>query len=261
MSYINQDVLGIINQYRTTLDQQLNGLLQWIYTQNRNNLFSTNNFKLYSLITENIRMDLNYLVSLNPDFDFFGFPGMQRNIRNTIEAFYDLYNLTFVQDYLSILKYTSRYCKCNSDEYKTVTSLAKEIGLERKENQYGKEYYSISIKAKADIAFKHDINSLSSGIYELLKSYSTDANAFVHPDILVPICNDKAQKLEELLDVDCLLLAHSYNLLVVFVNKMYGYTVNFNPYIEYQNLSTLLSNYKGNFILNHFGYNYNFTNQ
>lgn len=260
MSYINQDVLGIINQYRTTLDQQLNGLLQWIYTQNGNNLFSTNNLKLYSLITENIRMDLNYLVSLNPDLDFFGFPGIQRNNRNTIEAFYDLYNLTHVKSYLSILKYASKNSSVNPEEKNDVINIAKLIDLKCEKNRYGKEYYPITIKTKADIALKHDINSLSSDIYELLKRYSTDANAFIHPDIFVPICNDKSQKLEELLDVDCLLLAHSYNLLVVFVNKMYGYTVNFNPYIEYQNLSTLLSNYKGNYILYNFGYNYNFSN-
>lgn len=37
------------------------------------------------MIAENIRMDLNYLLFLNPDYDVFGFPGVQRNIRNSIE--------------------------------------------------------------------------------------------------------------------------------------------------------------------------------
>ena len=236
MSFINQNVLGYINHYRTTLDQQLSNLLQWVNSQNYDNLFATHNFKLYTLISENIRMDLNYLVSLNPDYDFFGFPGMQRNIRNTIESFYDLYNLTIVDKYLSILKYTSHNSSYSSDEYKDVINIANAIGL-KCEKKFGKEYYSITIKTKANIALQ---NGVDSNIYYTLKKYSTEANSFVHPDIFVPMCEDKTTKLEELLYADTLLLAHSYNLLVVFVNKKYGYTANFNPFIAHQNLLSSL---------------------
>lgn len=61
--------------------------------------------RLFYLISENMRMNINYLSELWIEYDAFDFVGIKRNIRNSVEALFDLYNLSTDGDYYALLYY------------------------------------------------------------------------------------------------------------------------------------------------------------
>lgn len=246
MVRVNSQVIGNISCYKNRLDTNVNGILQ----QLKNGYYSVDlyqelNFKSYCLISENIRMDLNYLPTLDMRFNRFGFLGMQRNIRNSIEMFYDLYNLTYVPDYASVLKCASEYAVADSNDYKNVENISKKYQFKIKKNNRGKVI--ISIKDKAKIA---KCANLSEEIYSKLKNISMEANSFVHPDIFYVDMIDPAIRLWELLEVETILLAHSHKLLVDRINNIYLTNYSYDPYIEYNQLWSALRGINGCFVVN-----------
>lgn len=239
MYIINSYVLNTINTFRNNLDTFMMGYINQVSTQFNFNLFQTPNNYLYSIISENVRMDMNYLSALNPDFDIFGFPGVNRNVRNSIEAYLDLYNLTFDEKYICVLKYISRNATTTSDEYKIVQEYANKLDLKKK----GK-YYNFSILSKRMLAEKNNIHQ---DILNTFLPYIRDANAYVHPDIFVK-CPDKEKRLENLCNIDCLLLAYSFELLTIWIQNRYNYFPMFNIRAEYNNCINYLNSYTGSYI-------------
>ena len=102
MSYIDKTILDNVNLYKSFLEQNINELIRVNLNTTNINLFYSAEYKLFSIITENVRMDLNYLLVLNPDYDMLGFPAIKRNIRISIEAYYDLFNLISDRSYYEI---------------------------------------------------------------------------------------------------------------------------------------------------------------
>jgi len=86
MSYIHKTVLDSINSYRTFLEQNINNLINLNINTANINLFITGEYKLFSIIFENVRMDLNYLLSLNPEYDMLAFPALTKFRYNIIRV-------------------------------------------------------------------------------------------------------------------------------------------------------------------------------
>lgn len=231
LSYsINRQVLDNIEKYREIMNLNINEFLGQFFYATNNNVFLTPNYHIYSIIDENIRMDLNSLLATNVNYDIFGFLGVRRNIRNTIEAYYDLFNLTNDPYYYYVLKKFSNNIAISDEELQTV----------KNNNRYRKfiEKKHFTIKDKASIA---KCNNLNKELYDKFKNISVDSNSFVHPDIFVPIksIEEKALLLKDLLDIDCLLLAFSFHLLMTYCKANYQNSITnyFDPFIELNMLS------------------------
>lgn len=245
MRCVNPEVIRNIGYYKTRLDSNISGI--WGYLHNMSNsvdLYQTSNFKLYSLVSENIRMDLNYLPTIDMQYNLFGFVGMQRNIRNSIEVFYDLYNLTYDSNYESALRCASEYVGANKADDINIQNIERDYQLKMKRSAKGKTM--LTIKQKAKIARQ---NRLPEEIYKKLKRFSMEANAFVHPDIFYVDKMDPSIRLRELLEIDTILLAHSYKLLVDRINSRYETEFSFDPYIEYNQLWSALGGFNVCFIV------------
>lgn len=246
MSIVNPQVLSAINYFRTTLDSNLGFFVDFVNKNCNTNLFSTYNYKLYLLISENIRMDINYLVSLNPDYDLFGFPGIQRNIRNSIEAYYDLYNLTSDKNYIALMKYVSRNANTNADEFKHVLRYANNLNIIPVTNKDTKrKYYNFPVTSKVTIARNLGINPT---LVDQLTPFTKDANTYVHADVFATPSVDKSENIEKLLCLDVLLLSYSFQLLTIFVQREFQYIPTFSLDTEYNNCMTFLNQYKGYYI-------------
>lgn len=229
MSYIHRTILDCINSYKIFLEQNMNTLIN-INNNNPNiNLFNTGEYKLFSIIIENVRMDLNYLLSLDPDFDILGFPAIKRNIRISIEAYYDLYNLVSDHSYFELLRYQSLK-DINIDPntvniYKPYTR-KKLLSINKK---------PLTISEKANIATRK--NCLRPDIYSTLKDIATDANSYIHPDIFTGNIGNRDALLKLLIFLDCKLIAYSFELLNNFmVKNQVPYISIINPYAEYDKL-------------------------
>lgn len=245
MSIINSHVLGAINQFRTTLDSNLGCFVDFINKNFKTNLFSTYNYKLYSLISENVRMDLNYLVNLNPDYDLFGFPGVHRNIRNSIEAYFDLYNLTCDKNYTALMKFVSGNARTDKEEYKHVLHYADILEIEPSiDEATKKKRYNFPISSRVTIAEIYG----NTDIVNLFKPYIKDANTYVHADVFVTPPANKSESIEKLLYIDILLLYYSFQLLSTFVQQNFNYATSFSLATEYENCMTFLNQHKGYYI-------------
>lgn len=242
MSLINPQVLYAINQFRTALDTNLGYFVDSVNKNCETNLFSTYNYKLYSLISENVRMDINYLVSLNPDYDIFGFPGMQRNIRNSIEAYFDLYNLTYDKNYLALMKYISNNAKTDMDEYKHVLHYADVLKIKPTiDKKTNKKHYNFPVTSRVNIAR----NTGNTDVANLFTPYIKDANAYVHADVFATPPINKCERIENLLYIDILILYYSFQQLTNFVLHDFHYAPTFSLDTEYSSCMTFLNQYKG----------------
>ena len=56
MSYIHKTVLDSINSYKTFLEQNINNLISLNFNTANMNLFCTGEYKLFSIIVENVRI-------------------------------------------------------------------------------------------------------------------------------------------------------------------------------------------------------------
>lgn len=229
MSYIHKTILDNVNSYKTFLEQNINNLINLNLNTANWNLYCTGEYKLFSIICENVRMDLNYLLVLNPDYDMLGFPAIKRNIRISIEAYYDLFNLTADRTYLNLLKYQSVK---NATIESTIINTYKSF-LNRKKFDINKR--PLTILEKATIA--KNKNHLRSDIYDYFKDIATDSNSYIHPDIFVTDSFDRETLLKSLILCDCQLLMYAFELLNNFVRQQNApYISAVNPYAEYNKL-------------------------
>lgn len=229
MSYIHPLVLDTINSYKTFLEQNINNLINLNLNTANWNLACTGEYKLFSIINENVRMDLNYLLVLNPHYDMLGFPALKRNIRISIEAYYDLFNLTTDRSYLNLLKYQSAK---NVAIENSVINTYKQF-LKRKHFDINKR--PLTISEKANIA--KNKNNLRLDIYDHFKDIATKSNSYIHPDIFVTDSCDRETLLKSLIICDCQLLVYAFELLNNFVKMQNAPFISaINPYSEYNKL-------------------------
>lgn len=230
MSYIHKTVLDTINSYKTFLEQNINSLINLNLNTANMNLFCTGEYKLFSIIVENVRMDLNYLLVLNPEYDMLGFPALKRNIRISIEAYYDLFNLTSDRSYLNLLRYQSVK---NSTIENTVINTYKPFFKRRKNFNINKR--PLTISEKSNIA--KNKNRLHPDIYNYFKDIATNSNYYIHPDIFAVDHYDRETVLKSLILCDCRLLMYAFELLNNFIkNQNAPYISAINPYAEYNKL-------------------------
>ena len=158
-----------------------------------------------------------------------GFPALKRNIRISIEAYYDLFNLTTDRTYFDLLKYQSVK---NTTIESTIKNTYKSF-LKRKKFDINKR--PLTITEKADIA--KNKNQLRLDIYDYFKNMATSANSYIHPDIFITDNFDQETVLKTLIICDCQLLMYAFDLLNNFVKKQNApYISLINPYDEYNKL-------------------------
>lgn len=229
MSYIHPLVLDTINSYKTFLEQNINNLINLNLNTANWNLACTGEYKLFSIINENVRMDLNYLLVLNPHYDMLGFPALKRNIRISIEAYYDLFNLVQDRSYFELLQYQS--IKGYIIDPNTLNKY--KAFVKGKISNINKR--PLTISEKANIA--KDKNNLRLDIYDHFKDIATKSNSYIHPDIFVTDSCDRETLLKSLIICDCQLLVYAFELLNNFVKKQNApYISAINPYAEYNKL-------------------------
>lgn len=230
MSNINRNALIVINKYKNTIFFNCNILFNTIYNYypqyNSNEQFIALH-KLFYIIVENVRIDLNYLSFLDPANDPIGFPTMKKNLRSTIEAFYDLYNLSLNSDYLTILKNNSSFI----NESQVIPKEYKKLKVD--------QFKFYSLKDKANIAIK--CNNFNTEKYDFYKEIALNGNAYVHNDIFVPSPADKSLILENMLRTDCTIICDSYNSVNNFLIKNYNLQSKYNPNIDLKILNYNLS--------------------
>lgn len=234
MSFIDKRILDSVNSYKLFLEQSINNLIN-INNNNPNfNYFATGEYKLFSIIAENVRMDLNYLLFLNLDFDFLGFPAIKRNLRISIEAYYDLYNLVSDRSYMDLLKYQS----VNNSYIDTTTINIYQPYLKKKIININRS--PLSIKEKATIA--KNKNNLPSDIHDQFKIIATDSNSYIHPNIFVVTNNNRDTLLKDLILCDCCLVMYAFELLNRFMaNCQAPYISAINPRFEYNRLYNVIA--------------------
>lgn len=226
MSFINKIVLDTVNSYKIFLEQNINELINLNLSTTNFNLFCTGEYKLFSIIYENVRMDLNYLLTLNPAFDILGFPALKRNIRISIEAYYDLFNLVSDNSYFELLQYLS--LEGSTIDINTLNKYKPYIN-KRKANT---NKLPLKIKEKANIA--KNKNHLNPDVYNQLKEIATNSNSYIHPDIFVTDNTNRETVLKSLILCDCRLLMYAFELLNNFIKQQNApYISTINPYIEY----------------------------
>ncbi len=229
MSYILKTVLDTINSYKTFLEQNINSLITLNLNTANMNLFCTGEYKLFSIIVENVRMDLNYLLVLNPEYDMLGFPAIKRNIRISIEAYYDLFNLVQDRSYFELLQYQSiKGYTINPNTLNKYKAFVK-----GKISNINKR--PLTILDKGNIA--KNKNQLHPNLYNEFKDMATNSNSYIHPDIFVTDNYDRETVLKLLILCDCRLLMYAFELLNNFIKQQNApYISVINPYAEYEKL-------------------------
>ena len=230
MSIIDKRVLDSVNQYKMFLEQNINNLIVNVNFPSAN-LFLSAEYKLFSIIFENVRMDLNYLLTLNPAFDVLGFPGLKRNIRVSIESYYDLYNLVCDDSYFDLLKCkSSKNCEIND----TLSNIYGQYCPNIKKNKY------LTIIDKANIATGK--NKLRLDIYEYLKKIGEDSNSYIHPNIFTFDDRDKEEILKSLIFCDCLLMMYAFELINHYIYEQTTAYSQLDCLNEYNNLRNAIAN-------------------
>lgn len=235
MSFINKTILDAINSFKTFLEQNINNLINLNLNAANMNLFCTGEYKLFSIIYENVRMDLNYLLTLNPDFDILGFPAIKRNIRISIEAYYDLYNLVSDRSYFELLQYQSiKGYSINPNTLKKYQPF-----VNTKISNINKR--PLTIANKANIA--KNKNALIKDIYDEFKKIAKKSNQYIHPDIFVADIYNPEIILKSLILCDCRLLIFAFELINKFICLQNApYITAIDPYNEYAKLYNAIMN-------------------
>lgn len=158
-------------------------------------------YKLFYDIKDNVRNAFTRLFHFDIDTDYSGFPGIQRDLRCSIEAYLDLYNLVKDDNYKNVLMYCSNTLRKQGDKKKI------ELG------NYSSELY----KDEFTIQSKYNISSLED---ESLLYFSRQTNSYTHPDIFIySEANDKEDLLKKLLNKNLFLLVESYLLFIRHLKK------------------------------------------
>lgn len=217
MSNINRNILNAIDSYKNVIFTNCNNLLSIILNYPQCDLtdqLETIN-KLFYIITENIRIDLNYLAFLDPTNDVIGFPALKRNLRSSIEAFYDLYNLSKSSDYLALLKYNSTFI----NEQVIVPKKYKELKISKT------PFYTL--KDKANIAL--NLNGYTNNNFNIYKDIASNGNAYVHNDTFITPPDNKALALATMLRTDCCIICESYICVSDFLKRSFSVPDQYNP--------------------------------
>ncbi len=150
---------------------------------------------LFYFIKDDFWTSLSSLYNVNIEQDFLGFPSIKKNIRHTIEAFIDLYNLYNDKDYLIVLEYCSK--------------MRKDAG------KYEKYLYrnEFSIQSKCNIAKSYG------GNFQEYLDIARDSNNYIHPNVFLNVISsdnvdEKRKILSELLNSYLSLLTNSYELIL-----------------------------------------------
>lgn len=230
MSCINPKILNEINIYKNTLFEYSNELQRYMFSSLQ---VSSNSepvsllSKLFYIIYENIQIDLNNLAVLNPDYDVMGFPALHRNMRTTIEAFYDLYNLSNDILYVEVLK-------TNSVSTSETLNLAPKFIKYKKEKSF---YYSL--KEKANIAL--NLYGIDKELFDSLKSAGAAANTYVHPDVYAAVPSNRAGVLANLIFLDCRIILLSSSLIYQYLHTTYDFTLGCSPEQAFHTLTSRTS--------------------
>lgn len=226
MSKINKYVLDNIFSFKSLLDTQVNMLIQGSNGQ----LNNSKEFYLHYIIGNNALMNLNYLLIHNPDYEYLGFPGVYRNIRNSIEAYYDLYNLRREPgSYEYVMKNSCNQKLTNDEEILLKDNYGK---FKKKSNA---NYYTI--KDKENIALlKFD---LSEGRVKIFTNIINESNSYVHPNIFVTPKKDKEEVIGELLIADVCLLKFAYDELLAYYKN--HWVLPYGTYDSESHLNEVLS--------------------
>ena len=126
------------------------GFIDFITSQLRQNLmyyqktelFSTDEYKLFFYIKDNIEMDIPYFFNLDFGNEAMGFIPVKRNIRISSEALLDLYNLIKVDDYKTVLQNIDDHSMFNEKfkkyRYRGIFTILSKLNI-AKENGFGNE--------------------------------------------------------------------------------------------------------------------------
>lgn len=165
--------------------------------------------KLFYLISENTRMNLSYLAELRIEYDAFDFVGIKRNIRNSVEALYDLYNLTIDNEYYNLLYYfhqkSINHDYCNDSEKNRLLKIYSNV-------DFNSTY--LPLRDKAEIAKRK--NGFCKETYRFYKNISNISSRYIHVDVFTPDTPPqlKESNLKNLLSSDCIMLASAYKQLL-----------------------------------------------
>ena len=219
MKYINQDFLQ--------RELSLNGLgylpfVEWstseiVRVNNLSNMCinSTEVFWLFSYIKNNYRSTLSQFCNwYDIENDVLGFPTVQRELRHSIEAYLDLYNLVNYEDYKQVLL----YC-CNSNKEK------------RHDIKLG-EYKEFLFNNEFTIQSKYNISRLNNK--ELLV-LAKEANSYTHPNVyldIIKINSNKNELLRKLITTNLYVTNDSYRLFIEGLRTMGADTRLLNGYVN-----------------------------
>lgn len=206
------------------------------------NINSTEVFWLFSYIKNNFRSTLAQFYNYDIENDILGFPTVQRELRHSIEAFLDLYNLVADKNYKCVLSY------CSNSNRKERYNI--ELG-NYKEYLFNKGF---------TIQSKYNISGLDKkDLMEMAKA----SNSYTHPDVYLDITKigkNKEEMLINLMKMNVYLISESYNLFIEGINA-YGastYLLNNNvtaygclySYKDlYQKKSSLINNFIQNSLI------------
>lgn len=195
MYFLNQSISN--HNIYNYVDASVNVLIQQSY-----NITVDKKYWLFFFIKDNFRANIQYVSSINIDNDIFGFIPVWRNIRHSIEAFYDLYNLVHDEEYLSVIGYASKQGRYN--------------------NKYGKFIYNkmFTIQSKQRIATE----CYGWKEYSLLTEVASESNKYIHPNVFINVfqINQIAEKealLRKLLMANVYLLTEAYQIVLQGYNQ------------------------------------------
>lgn len=124
-----------------------------------------------------------------------------RNLRHSIEAFYDLYNLYNDYEYINVLEYSN---------FKKVSYINK---------KYKKYIHNghASILSKAKIA--KNIYNIDDDFFEKTTKIVRESNSYVHPNVFINLNEDINEKMKNILRIQIEILVEAYNMLCCAYNQ------------------------------------------
>lgn len=207
MEFLNCTKLENVNWFKEDLKSSITML------SNLNpSIYDTEQFKLLKEIVANFDMDMSYLsICYNTPLQYIDTNGIYRNLRNSIEACYDLYNLCVNSNYISVLKYNSSYASTNEQE-----------DLILKENYFkfkDKKLKNFTIKNKANIAIS---NGFPMDLQTILINISRECSSYSHPDVYRYHTMNIVQEIEYLLRCECIVFVYASKIYNKYLNNTNG---------------------------------------
>lgn len=213
---INPAILNEIQRYKNIMETNIKQYVNYLLQQKSFEFFLTPNYRLFTLIAENIRLNLNFFSTVIIEWDIFNFLGPRRNIRNSIESYYDLFNLSTDEEYFDLMKYNSEYVQCPDEVVIRLKKSKYNIYVYNKNNTAKKKH--LTMADKSNIAL---LNGMDEATVQWYRKISKESNQFIHPDIFMPVepYNEKMDSARGLMVTDCQLLNDAFQLLLQFIVK------------------------------------------